>query len=168
MSNTAIRAMTFGWFAAFLAVCASAQGARIQEGDDGSALPPTAVLSSLDAERLKTTQGITLQWISWEERGTVDITRSDEGHWWLRAEQSGEPEERLVLDGFIQEIGKDYFLFDGRITIKGAPDADRQCDQHKVWRFEATKRRSYYRLREFEWCDYLTDYIDIYFAPGLR
>jgi hypothetical protein len=166
MANSTIRAMTFATLAVSLAAGPHAQEADME--GEGSALPPTMVSSQLDAQRLETVQGVTLQWISWEERGEVEIARSDEGHWWLRGGQKGDDGASLKLDGFILEIGKDHFLFDGRITIAGAPDADRLCDNHKVWRFEATQRRAYYRLREFEWCDYLTDYVDIYFAPGLR
>jgi hypothetical protein len=51
----------------------------------------------------------------------------------------------------ITEIGDDYFLLNGRITIGDTPDAGRSC----------------YRLREFERCDYLTDYADIYSASSL-
>ena len=166
MADQLVRAMIFALCGIALAAPASA-GER-DESADGSALAPTVMKSETDVQRLSSLQGLTLQWIDWEKRGEVEITRSAEGHWWLKGEQKGDSNERLELDGFIQEIGKDYFLFDGRIVIEGTPDADRSCDMHKVWRFEATQRRAYYRLREFEWCDYLTDYIDIYFAPGLR
>lgn len=136
--------------------------------DGGPALAPTLVTSENDGARLLALQGITLQWIDWGQRGDVEITRSAEGHWWLRGGQEGENGASLSLDGFISEIGEDYFLFDGRISMQNTPDAGRSCDQHKVWRFEVTQNRSYYRLREFEWCDYLTDYVDIYFDPSLR
>jgi hypothetical protein len=39
----------------------------------------------------------------------------------------------------------------------------RRCEQTGEWRFAVTQNRKYWRLRQFEWCDYLTDYIDIYF-----
>ncbi len=159
-------AILLGLSAALLAAPISAHPDHHDEG--GPALAPTRVLSETDAERLRTVQGVTLQWIDWDERGDVEITRSEEGHWWLKGGQQGENGAGLSLDGFIIEIGEDYFLFDGRIAIMNTPDAGRSCEQHKIWRFEATQRRSYYRLREFEWCDYLTDYVDIYFAPGLR
>ena len=49
------------------------------------------------------------------------------------------------------------------IRIADAPDPGRMCEATKSWHFAVTQNRRYYRLREFEWCDGLTDYIDIYF-----
>ena len=53
--------------------------------------------------------------------------------------------------------------FIGTIRIADTPDRGRLCEQTKSWRFAITQRRKYYRLREFEWCDGLTDYIDLHF-----
>jgi hypothetical protein len=130
----------------------------------------TRILSERDARRLRSAQGITLQWVSWEasERGRVAIGPGDAGIWRLSGSQIDQSGAGLRIDGTITEIGKDYFLFDGRVQIADTPDAGRSCDASKVWRFEVTQNRSYYRLREFEWCDGLTDYVDIYFAPRLR
>lgn len=129
---------------------------------------PTRVLSQTDAERLRTVQGITLQWIDWDQRGDVHVSQGADGVWRLSGEQVDEAGAGVRIEGVITEIGMDYFLFEGRVQIADTPDLGRACDATRVWRFEATQRRAYYRLREFEWCDYLTDYIDIYFAPGLR
>lgn len=113
---------------------------------------------------LRENTGLTLQWIGWEERGNARIIVSESGTWHLVASQS-EPQQSalLQLDGEVTEIGSDYFLFDGSITIVNTPDAGRFCQQDKLWRFAITQDRQYWRLREFEWCDGLTDYIDIYF-----
>ena len=129
---------------------------------------PTRVLSTTDVERLRTVQGITLQWVDWDQRGDVSVSEGGDGVWRLSAEQLDESGAGVRVEGIITEIGEDYFLLDGRVQIADTPDIGRSCDATKVWRFAATQRRAYYRLREFEWCDYLTDYIDIYFAPGLR
>jgi len=139
-----------------------------EEYDEGSALPITRILSTTDVERLKSEQGLTLQWISWDERGELSIRVTEEGRWFMSGEQDGGEQGKVTIDGIIQEIGEDYFTIDARIEITDAPMKGRVCSEHKVWRFEATQRRSYYRLREFELCDRLTDYVDIYFAPGLR
>lgn len=129
---------------------------------------PTRILDQKGASRLMRNEGITLQWIGWEERGPVWVAVTRGGYWSLLGGQRGEGGGLLELEGFITEIGPDYFVYDGTIKIRGAPDADRVCGATKSWRFEVTQNRSYYRLREFEWCDYLTDYIDIYFPPSLR
>lgn len=123
----------------------------------------TRIGSEADARRLLENKGLTLQWIDWNTRGSVAVSRSD-GLWSLRGAQAeaGGP-GRLFLDGTITEIGSDYFTFDGTIRINDTPDRGRVCEETKSWHFAITQNRPYYRLREFEWCDGLTDYIDIYF-----
>lgn len=121
------------------------------------------VQSALTLERLRGNNGVTLQWISWDHRGPVSI-RSVNGATYLTASQIATDGAGTVwLDGRVVESGDDYFIFEGLIRIANAPDAGRICEQTKRWRFAITQNRQYYRLREFEWCDGLTDYIDIYF-----
>lgn len=124
---------------------------------------PTRVLSAKAAQRLAANKGLTLQWIDWNTRGTA-VVRREGKVWRLRGAQAeaGGP-GRLFLDGTITEIGADYFTFEGRIAITDTPDAGRKCDKSKTWHFAITQNRRYYRLREFEWCDGLTDYVDIHF-----
>ena len=123
----------------------------------------TRIVDRAASQRLLANKGLTLQWIDWNTRGHAVVRR--EGRVWkLRGAQAeaGGP-GRLWLDGEIREIGRDYFLFEGKIRIADTPDRGRLCEQNKSWRFAITQRRTYYRLREFEWCDGLTDYIDIHF-----
>lgn len=138
----------------------------VESAEIPEALP--AILSKKDADRLMRNEGITLQWISWEERGPAWVAVTESGHWLLMAGQYSGEEGTLDLEGFITEVGEDYFIFEGTIKMLGTPDKNRVCRETKPWRFEVTQGRSYYRLREFEWCDYLTDYIDVYFDPELR
>lgn len=140
--------------------------------DDRPAPPPapstvansegTRILSATDAARLRANKGLTLQWIGWNTRGTALVTPGDP--WRLRGSQAqaGGP-GRLFVDGAITEIGEGYFTFEGIIRISDTPDPGRSCEADKNWHFAITQNRSYYRLREFEWCDQLTDYIDLYF-----
>lgn len=115
------------------------------------------------AVRLLGANGVTLQWIGWDERGPLRV-RSEGGTILLTGSQEarGGP-DRLFLDGEVREIGTDYFVFDGTIRITDAPDRGRLCEADKLWHFAITQERPYWRLREFEWCDGLTDYVDIYF-----
>lgn len=123
----------------------------------------TRILSQADAQRLLWNKGITLQWIDWDSRGLANVT-SEAGAWRLRAAQAeAAGPGRLFLDGAITEIGEGYFTFDGTIRITDTPDRGRSCELTKTWHFAVTQNRPYYRLREFEWCDGLTDYIDIYY-----
>ena len=123
----------------------------------------TAIASTVDAERLRQPSGVTLQWIGWEERGPANVVVSKDGEWTLNASQRGPGGQSLDVRGTIAEIGHDYFILDGTITIENTPDPGRRCQQTKRWHFAVTQNRKYYRLREFEWCDFLTDYVDIYF-----
>ena len=82
----------------------------------------------------------------------------------LAGSQTGPAGQKLSIAGRVAEIGPDYFIFDGRIAIVGTPDAGRRCVGERAdWRFAVTQGRKYWRLRQFEWCDGLTDYVDIYF-----
>lgn len=123
----------------------------------------TLVLDRAAADRLLGASGVTLQWIDWNTRGPVAVTEAG-GTIRLTASQrqAGGP-GGLFLDGEVREIGADYFVFDGVIRIAETPDAGRFCEADKLWHFAITQNRRYWRLREFEWCDGLTDYIDIYF-----
>jgi hypothetical protein len=128
-----------------------------------SAGEPTRILDRTAAERLRANKGVTLQWIDWNRRGSAKVNVTG-GVWTLRAAQAqaGGP-GRLILEGRVTEIGRDYFLFDGLVRITDTPDAGRQCEKHDTWRFAVTQNRRYWRIRTFEWCDQLTDYVDIYF-----
>lgn len=135
----------------------------------GDALPSqpvsataTRVLDPAALQRLLTNKGVTLQWISWDERGTANARWAGE-RVLLTAAQAKTGGGRLFMDGQVTEIGSDYFIFRGTIRIEDAPDPGRCCEATKDWRFAVTQNRPYWRLREFEWCDGLTDYIDIYF-----
>jgi hypothetical protein len=123
----------------------------------------TRLVSQTDAQRLLANKGVTLQWIDWDRRGVARVI-AGEPLWLLRAAQNArQGQGRLILDGAILEIGEGYFTFRGTIRIADTPDQGRMCEATKTWHFAITQNRRYYRLREFEWCDDLTDYIDIYF-----
>jgi len=124
---------------------------------------PTRILDDAAAERLFGNSGITLQWIDWEERGPTWVAVTEDGHWMLLGGQGEPAGASLEIEGFITEIGSDYFIFSGTIKMFDTPDQGRFCSATKEWRFAVTQNRKYWRLREFEWCDRLTDYIDIYF-----
>ena len=125
---------------------------------------PTIIYDRDAAARLRANSGITLQWIGWDDRGPVEVTVDEDGVWRLRASQreAGGP-GLLTVDATVTEIGDDHLLLDGLIKIANTPDSGRQCALDKEWRFAVTQGRRYWRLREFEWCDGLTDYVDIYF-----
>lgn len=122
----------------------------------------TRILDQAALQRLLANKGVTLQWLGWDQRGTANA-RMEGGVLRLTAAQAKSEGGRLLLDGAVREIGSDYFIFSGVVRITDTPDKGRYCEQSKEWRFAVTQNRPYWRLREFEWCDGLTDYIDIYF-----
>ena len=123
----------------------------------------TKVLNKAALAKLIGNSGLTLQWISWDTRGKMYVGE-DRGEYWIEGKQETQDGKGSVyVDGRVTEIGSDYFLMEGEISIIGTPDKERVCKRVKPWRFAVTQGRKYWRLREFEWCDGLTDYIDIYF-----
>jgi hypothetical protein len=68
----------------------------------------------------------------------------------------------VELEGDVLSIDTKHFIFRGRIALIDTPDKDRPCIKDGDSEFAITQSRKYWRMREFEWCDHLTDYIDIY------
>lgn len=123
--------------------------------------PPAMDETTLD--RLANNRGLTLQWISWDQRGTVQARRGESGFYLTGSQVDPAKPGAVFLDGKVTAAGPDWFTFEGQIRITHAPDEGRSCEADKTWHFAITQNRKYYRLREFEWCDGLTDYVDIYF-----
>ncbi len=123
----------------------------------------TVVTDPAALARLRRNSGLTLQWISWDYRGRVQVSERG-GRVHLNGSQAarGGP-GRLTLDGDVVEIGPTSFTFRGRIVIADTPDAGRNCVRDGSYEFRITGRRRYWRLQEMEVCDGLTDYVDIYF-----
>lgn len=126
---------------------------------------PTRILDREAAARLQSNSGLTLQWIDWDQRGTLQSGNRDGEIWLSGVQYAAEGQDgALFLEGRVTEIGSDYFIFSGEISIVGTPMKDRVCKLTRDdWRFAITQGRKYWRLRQFEWCDGLTDYVDIYF-----
>lgn len=133
--------------------------------NDGEDIPPatTRVMSPADLVRIAAPKGMTLQWIGATPRGEVRVLVDGDGVWRLIGSQIGPDDAYVGVDGVITEVGDNYFMLRGTIRIENTPDVGRRCEATADWRFAITQNRKYYRLRQFEWCDGLTDYVDIYF-----
>lgn len=127
--------------------------------------PATQVQDRAALARLTGNSGISLQWIGWggAERGKVKARWEKKVLTLQGAQSSKDGSARVSVEGNVVSISKTEFVLDGTIIIENTPDIGRQCSKTGEWRFAITGRRKYWRLREFEWCDQLTDYIDIYF-----
>lgn len=129
-----------------------------------AAMPGTRILDRSAADRLLAADGVTLQWIGWDRRGSVRVVEENGIIRLDAAQDQPDGPGRLSVSGTVTEIGADYFILDGTIRITDTPDPGRRCEADKPWHFAVTQNRPYWRLREFEWCDGLTDYVDIYMA----
>lgn len=122
----------------------------------------TEVRDQLALRKLLNNSGLTLQWIGWEKRGKIKAVKNGEVvH--LSGSQAGPDGARLEIDGDVLAIDTRHFILRGRVAITNTPDAGRNCIKDGDSEFAITQNRKYWRLREFEWCDHLTDYVDIYF-----
>ncbi len=152
-------------------------GCKIQGGSAESAPPPVSAASSPSAipvtvtqvrdqaalEKLRGNSGLTLQWIGWDKRGTLDVSQRGPVVHLRGAQIAPDGMGRLEIEGDVLSIETDRFTFVGRIAITNTPDGGRRCVKDGAVEFAITQGRKYWRMREFEWCDQLTDYIDIYF-----
>lgn len=128
-------------------------------------LSATAINDRATFEKLLGNSGLSLQWISFygADRGLLN-TEMRGKTLYLSGRQKHQGQSGLLeLNGQVVQVDKDSFIFDGTIAITGTPDLARTCIKEGKSKFAITQNRKYFRLREFEWCDGLTDYVDIYF-----
>lgn len=151
------------------AVAAGATEAASQSAEAASSAPPLAPVRATEVrdqaalERLRGNSGLTLQWIGWDKRGILEVNQRGPVVHLSGSQVSPDGKGRLEIEGDVLSIDSDSFILRGQIRIVGTPDAGRSCTKENDSEFAITQGRKYWRLREFEYCDQLTDYIDIYF-----
>ena len=124
---------------------------------------PTLVNDQATLEKILGNSGLTLQWIGWEKRGFINPSWSGKTLYLNGRQDDENGPGSLVIDGIVTQVEKDNFVFEGSIIIQNTPDDGRNCVKNGKSNFAITQGRKYFRMREFEYCDGLTDYIDIYF-----
>jgi hypothetical protein len=145
---------------------ASAPPAEAPVRADPAPLAPvraTEVRDRAALEKLRGNAGLTLQWIDWEKRGTLEVTQRGDVVHIKGAQASPDGKGRVEVEGDVLSIDATHFILRGRIAITDTPDTGRKCVKEGDSEFAITQGRKYWRMREFEWCDQLTDYVDIYF-----
>jgi hypothetical protein len=147
--------MTAPFSAAVHALCAGETPARI--------VKETEVRDQAALEKLRGNQGINLQWNYGAERGDLAVTQVGDVVHLSGSQQTADGKGRVEIEGDVLSIDTKHFIFRGRITMTDTPDAGRSCTKNGDSEFAITQNRKYWRMREFGWCDHLTDYIDIYF-----
>jgi hypothetical protein len=106
-----------------------------------------------------------LQWISWDYFGRIDITEQNK-LLRIKGEQSlRKGSDFITLEGIITEVNKTDFKFDGEIiTMISYIKNGTPCKRSGEMTFEIKGNRKYWRLKEMQNpCDDVTDYIDIFF-----
>ncbi|MDP9499690.1 hypothetical protein ACNGTO_00395 [Bisgaard Taxon 45] len=106
---------------------------------------------------------LSLQWVSWERFGSVNILRDADG---LSIEGTQELNGNFVsLFGKIKVIDEKAFLFTGEIVTRvDHINNGNACTRNGTFEFRATGKRQYWRLQQMKNpCDPVTDYVDVYF-----
>ncbi len=109
---------------------------------------------------------LSLQWISWENFGTVTITKEKNGRLRCVGEQrSVENSDYLTIDGYITIVNEKHLKFEGNITLSVSHiQYGKPCVREGTFDFKSTQGRRYWRMQQMENpCDGCTDYVDIYF-----
>lgn len=129
----------------------------------GTLVEHTIIQNRAAAERLRGNSGITLQWIDWDNRGSLTVQQPGDTIFLNGEQKATSGTGSLTLKGHVLQIDARQFHFRGRIIISDTPDVGRQCVRDGDFTFAITQKRQYWRLQQMEMCDGLTDYIDIYF-----
>ena len=104
---------------------------------------------------------LTLQWISWDNPGTITFTKIGVFKYRVSGGQK-KGNDYLKIEGEIEHATNDQLLFEG--TIETNIDANGgKCLRTGRQIFLATKNRKYWRMQNMVECFGLTDYVDIYF-----
>lgn len=107
-----------------------------------------------------------LQWISWDYFGSVNISRNESGKLTCKGGQkSRENDDFLTIDGTIKVIDEKHLIFNGTIVTKVSYiNKGNTVTRKGKFNFVASGSRKYWRMQEMgNPKDCCTDYVDIYF-----
>lgn len=120
---------------------------------------------------------LTLQWISWESYGSVDIKKEADGTLSCRGEQLArkctkgveqgniDNDDYVKLVGTIEIVDKDHLVFTGEIRTKVYHiNNGQEVLRSGTYNFVTKENRKYWRMQELDNpADNCADYVDIYF-----
>jgi len=109
----------------------------------------------------------TLQWISWDEPGNVQI-KPTKDEWYMieGGQKNRKNSDYISIKGLIKPISSTELQFKGEIkSVIAANNNGEACIKAGTYIFKTTKNRKYWRLQDMINCEggMLTDYVDIYF-----
>ncbi|SHM01407.1 hypothetical protein [Chitinophaga sp. CF418] len=109
----------------------------------------------------------TLQWISWDKPGKVQIRKKKKSTYTIKGEQRDAASKSFVtIDGTLKVTSASELIFTGTIkSLYESINAGNVCERTGTYHFLAKGARKYWRLQEMENCEgnNVVDYIDIYF-----
>jgi hypothetical protein len=149
--------------AALLVMAANASGLPPEK--PAAARQKTVVKDESAKRMLLGQHRLSLQWISWDYFGKVNVTESN-GTLLIKGEQKGRGTgDYLTLDGVITDVDAKEFGFKGTIVTKVSHNNNGEpCKREGEMTFRITGNRRYWRLKEMESpCEEIVDYVDIFF-----
>ena len=120
---------------------------------------------------------LTLQWISWESYGSVEIKKETDGTYSCHGEQLArncpkgteqgniDNDDYVKLNGTIEIVDRNHLIFTGEIRTKVYHiNNGQEVLREGTFNFVTKENRHYWRLQEMKNpIDECIDYIDIYF-----
>lgn len=129
--------------------------------------PPGAAKRNSEGQLTPGKHDFTLQWISWDEPGSVTIQPSEDGWYSIEGGQKSRKNgDYITIDGLIKQVSPTELLFKGEIkSVVATNNGGKPCIKTGSKIFKTTKNRKYWRLQDMINCEggMLTDYVDIYF-----
>ncbi len=135
--------------------------------ETGSATTSKSTMKSTTAmdKKLVGKHMLSLQWISWDYFGSVNITKEGNNYYRCVGEQQSREHkgDYVKLDGYITAVDDLNLEFTGTIKTKvyhlnGGEEFLREGTYH----FKSTQGRKYWRMQEMDGPDGVVDYVDIY------
>lgn len=137
---------------------------RTYEGDTIQKLPEEPQIQAYPTFPGK--HALTLQWVSWQQPGSVNIKPSDNGWYTIEGSQSNPEGNYVKINGRIKPLNNRELEFDGKIETRvDHINGGEPCIRTGTKIFKATGTRKYWRLQDMINCEggMVTDYVDIYF-----
>lgn len=108
---------------------------------------------------------LSLQWISWDYFGSVNITKEGDNYYRCVGEQLDRTNvgDYVKLDGYISAVDELNLVFNGTIKMKIYHlNGGEEYVRDGRFNFKSTQGRKYWRMQEMDGPDGEVDYVDIY------
>lgn len=134
----------------------------------GPAVPAPPPIEQNQSNKIRVGKhAFTLQWISWDEPGAVQIKPASNDWYTIEGGQKNKNNsDHISIKGLIKPISSTELQFKGKIeSVIAANNHGEACIKEGTYIFKTTKNRKYWRLQDMINCEggMLTDYVDIYF-----